>query len=180
MRNKWLLYIVLFMLTANAALVSTLLVKGKKADTKSEQFMPDRNFREGRGPGKFEQHLVEQLSLNEMQQQQLDSLSAGFRMKKKELRALIIPMRIEYIEMFSDETPDTAAMAKLAREIARMETLALKLDFKHYRNIRSICTLKQVEKLDSLGMVKMRQQIKQHKIRGNQGAKIAPKTLNNI
>ena len=167
MRNKWLLYLVLFMLAANAALVTTLLIKNNSAGEEEVEFSyKHRNKFQGKSHAKFENHLSEELGLDEDQQQKIKVYSREFHDEQKAHRYELFGLRKEYFNALSQANPDTAALNEIASEIGAIEALKTKLEYMHYRNMRSVCNKEQAIKMDSLGRMHMHQRFKN---RGSEG-----------
>lgn len=157
MKKNWVIIIILFLLAANAALFSTLILSNKKADTNpnresSGRMMP-RNL--DAPPRNFERHLSEQLGLSEQQQNDIRKFRNDFHTQKHELLDKTEVLRKECYDQVSLNNPDTTFLKNSAQKFGDLYTQILLLDFEHYRNIRSVCNAEQARKLDSLGRTKI-------------------------
>lgn len=161
MRNKWLLYLVLFMLAVNAALVSTMLFNNKALSRECVEKRPKHKFRNPGTPNhKFQDCLINELGLDESQQEKLIGFSETFHNQQKDYRQRIFELRKDYFNAFSQANPDTLALRKIASEIGEIETQRMNLEHIHYRNIRSVCNNEQAIKMDSLGHMQMKQRFR--------------------
>lgn len=158
MKNKWLLYLVLFMLAVNAALITTMLIKNKSIAQEDVGYRHDhkKNHLKKSHEG-FENHLAKELGLNETQQDKIRGFSDEFHEKQKYYRNEVFELRKEYFNSLSQANPDTIVLSELASKIGEVEALRIKLEYMHYRNVRSVCNNEQAMKMDSLGRMHMKQ-----------------------
>lgn len=157
MKNKWLLYVVIFMLAVNAALVSSFLYQNwqSKENVVEYRKKSTKNYRKIMG-GNFEQHLAQELELTEEQQSKISTYRDEFFSEKRLVKTELSDLRKEYFEVLSQEQPDTLVLDETVIKIADLESRQMKLEYLHYRNIRSVCTAEQAVKMDSLGRVHMK------------------------
>jgi periplasmic protein CpxP/Spy len=155
MKKNWIIILVVFLLAANAALLATLLLS-RHADRVTYRFHDKRfiNDPEHR-QGNFEMHIAEQLEMNEQQREQLRNCSMKFHDQKDTLESKILSINDKYFLALSDDATNTRLLETLADSIGILHTSMMKLDFEHYKDIKSICTPDQAVKFDSLGRVHM-------------------------
>jgi periplasmic protein CpxP/Spy len=155
MKNKWLLYLVLFMLAANAALVTTLIIKNK-LDARSEteaNYGRHNNYK--RSKNGFEEHLSNELHFNEEQRKLVSDYSKEFHQARKSIYQELNKYKNLYFEALSQDNPDTTSLSEIAARIGKLEAQKFKSEYTHYRNVRSVCDEKQAAKMDSLGRMHM-------------------------
>lgn len=166
MKNKWLLYLVLFLLAVNAALLSVYLIDtcGDNDDAQSER-------RDGRRKDKskhnFEYHLAQELGFSEQQIEEVKAYRNDFRRERKAIKSDMKELRKEYFHLLAKESIDTMHLNDLAEQIGQLEVGKIKMEYKHYRNIRSVCTPEQAILMDSLGRAHLDIQFK-HKDSGHE------------
>ncbi len=151
MKKNWLLIVVLFLLSVNLALVTTLLIRGYNSEKENEF-----RFRKGERCNRhmsFEEHLAVELSLSKDQCQRIKDFSSDFMEKKSFCRSQLDSIRDIYYSQLSKENPDTIILHHLANKLGKIKGDMILLDYQHYRNIRSICTPQQAIKFDSLGKI---------------------------
>lgn len=153
MKNKWLLYIVLFALAINAAMVSVNLyqnsVQKKMTQVDGEQRHNKKKTREAR----FDKHLAEVLNLNDEQHAQVKEYRDSFMQVRKVERQKMRELRDQYFDLLSDEEPDTNLLNNVADEIGVLEVHKLKLEYEYYQALKSVCDVEQARLLDSIGKV---------------------------
>ena len=157
MKNKWLLYVVLFMLAINAALVGVNVVQNNKTVTEESRCDKSKRYKDRKfNKRNFEEHLAEKLEFTEEQQRQVELMRKDFKTQRNTYRQNMSAFKEQYVTELSQEIPDTLKLEKLVKEIAGVEALKLRLEYQHYRNIRSVCTPEQAAKLDSIGNIHMK------------------------
>ncbi len=159
MAKKWLIYLVLFLLAANIAIMLSLYVKTSSDEDKKIVMRNDHHFppREN-----FEQHLSRELAFNESQRVELQRMSDGFHNERRELREYLNQVRGQYFNLLTEENPDTNQLNKLVREIGTTESNIIRLEYRHYHDIRGICSPDQVTQFDSMGKCRMNQHLKKY------------------
>jgi hypothetical protein len=153
MVKKWLIYLILFLLAVNIALVSTLLIQNNKKANFEERLHPDALKHRHRSG--FEEHLAYKLGLNDAQRTEVKTFSEEFRKNRKANFDQMQLVRKQFFEVLSTENPDTVLLSTLAQKIGLLEAKKIKQEYMHYRNIRSVCNAEQALRLDSLGRLQM-------------------------
>lgn len=156
MKKVWFSIIIIFLLTANAALLITLLVKNNNSDNISfRKTLENKEYRSFRNPGRFEIEIADKLGLNQDQREKLQSYSSEFHDQKTELKKQIIDIKGKYFEGISTSNTDPVVLSELADSLGALHSAMIKLDFQHYKNVKSVCTKEQAIRLDSLGKLHM-------------------------
>jgi hypothetical protein len=156
MTKRWLLLITLFVLTVNAALIATLLVKNNTKT--SEQISAkeiDKQKRE-KNCSHFEAYLTLELKLDTSQQALVKVFSQNFHKNKKQIDQKTRGFKKQYFNELSQPSPDTLFLNDIAQKIGGLAADKMKLEYVHYRNIRSVCNAEQAVKMDSIGRMHMR------------------------
>ena len=162
MTKKWIIYLILFLLAANIALVASLLIKTGKDDERKIMLKHRKDVeRFENKEHRFRDHLAMELKLTDQQKEQLFEFSEEFSEVREQQRKELKRLNQEYFEGLSKNNPDTLKLNHVAIQIGELEVEKIKLEHKHYRAIRSICTPEQTIILDSLS----RRQLKIHFIK---------------
>ncbi len=151
MKKQWTIILILFLLAANAGLLATLIISNKTMDEKEKYTEKNFHRRNKHEPGRFEQHLSNELGLNKEQITEIKRFSKEFRREKYNNNIKMDRLKKRYFENMSTAHPDTEALKVLADSMGKVQSNLLLLDLRHYRNIRSVCNTEQVKKLDSIG-----------------------------
>lgn len=159
MKNRWIIYLVLFLLTANVAILITQIVQNKRINGIESQ-NKEKRFRMQRHEAKFEEHLSTQLGFNDEQKNEVHIYSDEFHQKRKDLKHELSGLKKDYFDALSQANPDTLLLGELANEIGVIEAEKIKLEYIHYKNIRSVCNKAQAQKMDSLGRLRMHRKFK--------------------
>lgn len=151
MKKNWIIILIIFLLAANAALISTLIIKSNSGNTEISSDQRPRYYQKNPGKtGGFQQHLAEELNLNEQQQEQLREFSDGFHQTRHEHFQKIGRLKKKYFTSLTSDIPETE-LKELADSLGKIHAEMMLLDYQHYKNIRSICTQQQAQIFDSLG-----------------------------
>jgi hypothetical protein len=156
MKKNWLTILIIFLLTANLALLVTLLIRANNTNNLPfRQSADKRGFNSTRNSGKFEIEIADKLGMTQEQREQLKTFSMEFHNQKDELKNRINEVKGKYFENLSNSSTDPVVLNELADSLGALHALMIKLDHQHYKNIKSICTKEQTTILDSLGRLRM-------------------------
>jgi Spy/CpxP family protein refolding chaperone len=114
-----------------------------------------REFGYGRGHGNFEMHISEKLGMTDSQMEKLNKFSNDFHLQKQELKENIEAVKRKYFENLATEQSNPELLSALADSLGELHSKMVKLDYQHYKNIKSICTPEQAHMMDSLGRLHM-------------------------
>lgn len=150
MKKNWILILIVFLLVSNAALVSTLIISNRTANT--ENFKNSGNYpgRYSRTPQGFEHRLSDELGLSESQASKLKEFRNNHHELKHKYITQIQELKKQYFQGLTSELNE-AKLTQLADSLGKTHAKIILLDHQHYKNIRSICTPEQSRILDSLG-----------------------------
>lgn len=158
MKRTWLTTVLIFLLTANLALLLTLLLR---SNSNTNNIVNPKNYDgkishfDTKKQNKFEMHIAEQLGMDDNQKEQLNNFSSDFHSQKKQLFDKMFEIKGKYFDNLATENPDNAMLEQLADSLGKIHSAMIKLDHAHYKNIKSICTPEQAAQLDSLGRLHM-------------------------
>jgi Spy/CpxP family protein refolding chaperone len=153
MVKKWIIYLVLFLLAINIAMVTTLLIKERNPER--EEVEIKKIVKKRYNEVKFHERLSEELQLSEGQKAEIEELSVEFRSERRVLKKGMNELRKAYFEELAQASPDTNKLNNHAREIGVLESKKIKMEYQHYRNIRDVCNSEQAARFDSLGKIHM-------------------------
>ncbi len=140
MRQKWLLYALLFSVAINIAAVGTLVYYWVGPHGRSAAW-PPKSHRGG-----FE----ETLGLSSSQKVALDSLRARYFRELRPLRRQLHKERRRLSELMEKDTVDSLALKTEARRIAELQAQMELLTMKHIREMANVMTPEQKEKFHKL------------------------------
>jgi hypothetical protein len=133
-----------------------LLVRNNNSDNISfRKTFENRDYRSFRNPGRFEIEIADKLGLNQDQREKLQNFSSEFHDQKAELKKQIIDIKEKYFTGISASNTDPVVLNELADSLGALHSAMIKLDFQHYKNVKSVCTKEQAIRLDSLGRLHM-------------------------
>jgi Heavy-metal resistance len=130
-----IIVLVIFNITAIVAIVYHLR-------SEHRQMRPDREDNRDRG-----RHLADKIGFDKVQAVQFDTLRADFGRKAKVIMNSIQEKKLEMLNEFTSETPDTAKLYQLTREIGNLHAAMRRLSIDHFLAIKKISTAEQKAKL---------------------------------
>ena len=87
------------------------------------------------------------LNLNEEQHQQFKKAKHKFYSEAKKIAGQMHKKRVEFIDELASDEPDTIKLQEIASEIGMLHSKLKYQTYKHYLDMKSICTEEQEEKL---------------------------------
>lgn len=154
MKKNWLTILILFLLTANIALLLTLLIRNNNSEPFLRHRIHDRKIEHfDNERGDFEMHIANKLQMDDKQREQLNAFSQEFHKQKQELKDKMFSIKGRYFENLATENINVELLESMADSLGMLHAAMIKLDHQHYKNLKSICTAKQAIQLDSLGRI---------------------------
>jgi len=98
--------------------------------------------REDRG-----KHLSDKIGFDKAQAVEFDTLRADFGRKTKAIMTSITDKKMEMMNEFTSETPDTSKLYKLTNEIGNLHAQMRRLSIDHFMSVKKICNPEQKTKL---------------------------------
>ena len=116
--------------------------------------MRNENREENKDRGR---HLADKIGFDKAQAIQFDTLRADFGRKAKIIMSSIQEKKLEMMNEFTIETPDTAKLYKLTIDIGNLHAQMRRLSIDHFMRVKKICSPEQKTKFLDLfrNMMKM-------------------------
>lgn len=138
-RNKWWAIAFLLLIALNVATLGTFwLVKERRNDPPPQQQSGVVSF------------LVQELSFDSIQKQKLVNLVNAHRQRIREVRKNSRDAKDAFFSMLKENEIADSAIENAAKESAHYDAETDVLTFKHFRDIRNLCTPAQKEKFDQI------------------------------
>lgn len=155
MKKNWIIILILFLLAANVAFVVTLIVGDKYANVEDVvEAQEGRRVREGRG--RFEEHVSQELKFSEAQKIQMKEFKRDFNQNKCGLSKGMLDLKTKYFDLLSAEQTNNDELIGIADSLGILHAKIILLEYKYYRELRSICDEEQSQQLDSLSLMHLR------------------------
>jgi Spy/CpxP family protein refolding chaperone len=148
-RTRIYLFIIIILVIFNISAIVAIIYHLR---SEHRQMRPDREEGHDRG-----RHLADKIGFDKAQAVQFDTLRADFGRKAKAIMNTIQEKKLEIINEFTSESPDTAKLYQLTRDIGNLHTDMRRLSIDHFMNVKKLCTPGQKTKLLDLfkNMMKM-------------------------
>jgi Spy/CpxP family protein refolding chaperone len=148
-KTKLYLFLIIILVILN---ISTIVAIVYHLRGEHHQMRPDREDNRDRG-----RHLADKIGFDKAQTVQFDTLRADFGRKAKAIMSAIQEKKLEMLNEFTSENPDTTKLYKITREIGNLHAEMRHLSIDHFMSIKKICTPDQKAKLLDLfrNMMKM-------------------------
>lgn len=139
-KNKWFLLLLGFLFIANIALLLSFFVFGERSDA-------DKNSRSNQsGQG----YLSRELALTKEQDVAFNKMKEEHFKTMKPLWSDIRKTKDSFFRQMSNPAMDDSAIADYTERIAQKNKLADELMFRHFRELRKLCTPEQQQKFDTI------------------------------
>ncbi len=148
-RSRILIWLVIILLIINISAVITILYSIKARNElrfSAGKFSHDKEFIHHH-PGKSFKNCM---NLNELQHQQFRTAKHRFFLEAGKLSGQMHEKRIEFINELASDKPDTIKIQEIANEIGSLHAKLKYQTYKHYIEMKSVCTKEQEEKLINL------------------------------
>lgn len=148
-RTRVYLFIIIILVIFNISAIVAIIYHIR---SEHREMRPGREEGHDRG-----RHLAEKIGFDKAQAVQFDTLRADFGRKAKAILGTIQEKKLEIINEFTSENPDTAKLYKITHEIGNLHTNMRRLSIDHFMNVKKMCTPEQKTKLLELfrNMMKM-------------------------
>ena len=139
-KNKWFLFLLGFLFLANIALLLSFFVFGEKGGS----FKDSRNGQQGSGS------LSKELLLSKEQENAFSKLKEEHFKVMKPLWSEIRQTKDSLYRQLNNPSMDDSAISAFTDRIATKNKMADELMFRHFVELRKICTPEQQQKFDTL------------------------------
>jgi periplasmic protein CpxP/Spy len=139
-KNKWFLFLLGFLFLANIALLLSFFVFGER----SGSYKDTRNSQPGSG------YLSKELLLSKEQDSAFAKMKEEHFKTMKPLWAEIRQTKDSLFRQMNNPNLDDTAISAFTERIAAKNKVADELMFRHFRELRKLCTPEQQQKLDTL------------------------------
>ena len=137
-KNKWFLFLLGFLFLANIALLLSFFVFGEKGNS----YKNTRNAQQA--------SLSKELLLNKQQDDAFSKLKEEHFKVMKPLWAEIRQTKDSLYRQLNNPSLDDSAITAFTDRIAAKNKIADELMFRHFKELRKICTPEQQQKFDTL------------------------------
>jgi Spy/CpxP family protein refolding chaperone len=138
-RTRLYLFIIIILVIFNISAIVAIIYH---LHSEHRQMRPDREDARDRG-----RHLADKIGFDKVQAVQFDTLRADFGRKAKIIMNSIQEKKLEMLNEFTSENPDTAKLYKITHEIGNLHADMRRLSIDHFMSIKKICTPDQKAKL---------------------------------
>ena len=143
-KYRILIWLIIILLIINISAITTIFLGINIRDKKDVRQLPPKTEHHRHHDGRF---FDGSLNLSEEQHQQFKKAKHKFYSEAKKIAGQMHKKRVEFInELASDET-DTLKLQEIANEIGMLHSKLKFQTYKHYLDMKSICTKEQEEKL---------------------------------
>ncbi len=104
----------------------------------------------GPRPPRVDKIIIETLQWNEEQQQQFEKLKHEHRNSMNQLDEQNEEAAIKYFSLLNFSPIDTAQKSLLEKEMANIEAKKADITFRHFEDLKKICTPEQAKNFDAL------------------------------
>jgi Spy/CpxP family protein refolding chaperone len=148
-KTRIYIFIIIILVIFNISAITAIIYHFRSEHRKMR---PDKEEAHDRG-----RHLADKIGFDKAQAVQFDSLRADFGRKAKTIMNTIQEKKLEIMNEFTSENPDTAKLYQITKEIGNLHTDMRRLSISHFMNVKKLCTPEQKVKLLDLfrNMMKM-------------------------
>jgi Spy/CpxP family protein refolding chaperone len=138
-RNKWFLALLGILLVANIALLLSFFVFGEKQESAhSRSSVPEKSY------------LARELKLDDQQEQQFKERKEKFFKEMEPVWEDIRKAKDSFYRQVNNAAITDADINELSARIAGKNKIADEMMFRHFRELRKLCTPEQQQKFDTL------------------------------
>jgi periplasmic protein CpxP/Spy len=139
-KNKWFLFLLGFLLLANIALLLSFFVFGERSG--GDKNKGSKNATQG--------YLSKELQLTKQQDAEFNHLKEEHFRNMKPLWSEIRQTKDSLFRQMNNPDLDDSAIAAFTSRIATKNKKADEMMFRHFRELRKLCTPEQQQKFDTL------------------------------
>ncbi|UCH14642.1 MAG: periplasmic heavy metal sensor [Bacteroidales bacterium] len=144
--NKYriLIWLIIILLVINISAITTIFLGVSLKDKKDIRPLPPKTEHRRHHEGEF---FYRSLNLSEEQHQQFKKAKHKFYSGAKNIAGQMHRKRIEFINELASEEPDTIKLQEIANEIGALHSKLKFQTYRHYLDMKRICTEEQEEEL---------------------------------
>jgi Spy/CpxP family protein refolding chaperone len=143
-RYNILFWLIIILLIINVSAITTIFLGIRIKDRKDiKQFPPKIEYHRHHEGRLFDRSL----NLTEEQRQHFRKAKHKFYSEAKKIAGQMHKKRVEFLNELASDDPDTIKLQEIAEEIGSLHTKLKYQTYKHYLDMKSICTNEQEEKL---------------------------------
>ena len=143
-RYNILFWLIIILLIINISAITTIFFGISIKDKKDVRPLPHKTEYRRHHEGRF---FDKSLNLTEEQHEQFRKAKHKFYSEAKKIAGQMHKKRVEFINELASDEPDTIKLQEIANEIGVLHSKLKYQTYKHYLNMKSICTEEQEEKL---------------------------------
>jgi protein CpxP len=143
-RYNILIWLIIILLIINISAITTIFLGIRIRDKKDIRQFPPKIEYHRHHEGKF---FDRSLNLTEEQRQYFKKSKHKFYSEAKKIAGQMHKKRVEFINELASDKPDTLKLQAIAEEIGSLHIKLKYQTYKHYLDMKSICTKEQEEKL---------------------------------
>jgi Spy/CpxP family protein refolding chaperone len=143
-RYNVLFWLIIILLIINISAITTIFYGIGIRNKKDLRSYPPRIEYHRHHKGKF---FDNSLNLTEEQQQHFKKAKHKFYSEAKKIAGQMHKKRVEFINELASDEPDTLKLQEIAEEIGSLHTKLKFQTYRHYLDMKNICTKEQEEKL---------------------------------
>lgn len=143
-KYRILIWLIIILLIINISAITTIFLGISVRDKKDVRPLPPKTEYNRHHDGRF---FDRNLNLSEEQHQQFIKAKHKFYSEAKKIAGQMHKKRVEFIDELASDEPDTLKLQEIANEIGMLHSKLKFQTYKHYLNMKSICTEGQEEKL---------------------------------
>jgi len=143
-KYRILIWLIIILLVVNISAITTIFLGPGLRDKKDARLFHRRTEMRMHHDGRF---FEKSLNLSEEQHLQFKASRHKFFTEAKKIADQMHNKRVEFIDELSSVKPDTIKLQELANEIGMLHSKLKYQTYKHYLEMKNICTKEQEEKL---------------------------------
>ncbi len=143
-RYNILFWLIIILLIINISAITTIFFGISVRDKKDFRSYPPKIEYRRHHEGRF---FDRSLNLTEEQRQHFRKAKHKFYSEAKKIAVQMHKKRVEFINELASDEPDTLKLQEIAKEIGSLHIKLKYQTYKHYLDMKSICTKEQEEKL---------------------------------
>ena len=143
-KYRILIWLIIILLIINISAITTIFLGISIRDKKDVRPLPHKTEYHRHHKGRF---FESSLNLSEEQHQQFKKAKHKFYSEAKKIAGQMHKKRVEFINELASDEPDTIKLQEIANEIGMLHSKLKFQTYKHYLDMKSVCTEEQEEKL---------------------------------
>lgn len=135
-RTRLYLFIIIILAILNVSAIVAIIYHLRS----EHRLARTENREDARDRGK---HLSDKIGFDKVQAVQFDTLRADFGRKTKAIMTSIQDKKLEMLNEFTSDNPDTTKLYRLTVEIGSLHVQMRRLSIEHFMDVKKICTPEQ-------------------------------------